>query len=360
MLVSPSPLVRSPRVAPVSAQRSDDSLVKPQVLILANPTSGSGARSKPKTRKRQLERVRAELETHGFGVHLGFETESRAICERARNATLAGTDIIVAAGGDGTVNAVANGMLLATNGLRPESKLGVLPLGTGNVFAANMGISSDLSEACATLVAGHSRRIDAGLASPLPGGQAPAKKETAFSSAWPDTPEPRYFLLMAGIGFDAKVIEDTSLRLKKVLRDFAYALSSVQNAVSHQGAEITLRFSDGTTHSSNSWLLMAGNAASYAWAIRFTDLARLDDGKLDLCLFPFANKLTSVQQVVQLLMGQHIERGSASYFQTTGVQIEATPPVPVQLDGDEWGTTPLELQMLPAALDVLAPPEKRE
>jgi len=360
MLVSPSPLVCSPRVAPVSAQRSDDSLVKPQVLILANPTSGSGARSKPKTRKRQLERVRAELETHGFGVHLGFETESRAICERARNATLAGTDIIIAAGGDGTVNAVANGMLLATNGLRPESKLGVLPLGTGNVFAANLGIASDLRQACQTIIAGHSRRIDAGLALPLSGAQSPTKRELAFSIEPPDAPEPRYFLLMAGIGFDAKVIEDTSLRLKKVLRDFAYALSSVQNAVSHQGAEITLRFSDGTTHSSNSWLLMAGNAASYAWAIRFTDLARLDDGKLDLCLFPFANKLTSVQQVVQLLMGQHIERGSASYFQTTGVQIEATPPVPVQLDGDEWGTTPLELQMLPAALDVLAPPEKRQ
>ncbi len=332
-----------------------DSVAKTQILILANPTAG--ARSNPKTRKRQLERVRAELETQGYGVHLGFETESRAICERARNATLAGTDIIVAAGGDGTVNAVANGMLLATKGLRPESKLGVLPLGTGNVFAANLGISSDLSEACATLASGHFRRIDAGFALPLPSSQLPSISEAAFVPESASAPEPRYFLLMAGIGFDAKVIEDTSLRLKRVLRDLAYALSSLQNAVSHQGAEITLRFSDGTTHSSNSWLLMAGNAASYAWAIRFTDLARLDDGKLDLCLFPFENKLTSVQQVLQLLRGQHIERGAASYFQTTGVKIEATPPVPVQLDGDEWGTTPLELQMLPAALDVLAPPD---
>lgn len=356
-ILAPSPSSRAPRVEILPVKTAEEDAPKTQVLILANPTAG--ARSNPKTRKRQLERVRAELESSGFGVHLGFETESRAICERARNAALAGTDIIVAAGGDGTVNAVANGMLLATNGLRPESKLGVLPLGTGNVFAANMGISSDLSHACQTIIAGHSRRIDAGFALPLPSSQLPTKSEAAFASDF-HAPEARYFLLMAGIGFDAKVIEDTSLRLKKVLRDFAYALSSVQNAVTHQGAEVTLRFSDGTTHSSNSWLLMAGNAASYAWAIRFTDLARLDDGKLDLCLFPFENKLTSVQQVVQLLMGQHIERGSASYFQTTSVQIEATPPVPVQLDGDEWGTTPLELQMLAGALDVLAPPELQE
>jgi len=349
-------LPRAPRGRALEKQTRGDGATKPQVLILANPTAG--ARSNAKTKKRLLENVRSELEARGFRVHLGFETESRAICERAHNATLAGTDVIVAAGGDGTVNAVANGMLRATGGKLPASKLGVLPMGTGNVFAANLGISGDLSEACAVIEAGHARRIDAGLASPLPGGQASAKKDLAFAPEANAAPEPRYFLLMAGIGFDAKVIEDTSLRLKKVLRDFAYALSSLQNAISHQGAEISLRFSDGTTHSSNSWLLMAGNAASYAWAIRFTDLARLDDGKLDLCLFPFENKLFSLQQVVRLLMGQHIERGSASYFQTTGVQIEATPPVPVQLDGDEWGTTPLELRMFPAALDVLAPPIK--
>jgi diacylglycerol kinase family enzyme len=103
---------------------------------------------------------------------------------------------------------------------------------------------------------------------------------------------------------------------------------------------------------------MAGNAASYAWAIRFTDQARLDDGQLDLCLFPFANKMKSIQQVMQLLIGQHIERGAAGYFKTTGVKIESAPPIPVQLDGDEWGTTPLELRVCPGVLQVLAPREE--
>ncbi|MBW3637099.1 MAG: hypothetical protein KY445_11660, partial [Armatimonadetes bacterium] len=83
--------------------------------------------------------------------------------------------------------------------------------------------------------------------------------------------------------------------------------------------------------------------------------ARLDDGKLDVCAFPFENKMVSVQQVMQLLMGQHVERGKARYFKTTGVKIESAPPVPVQLDGDEWGTTPLELRVCPGVLDVLSP-----
>lgn len=328
---------------------------RPQILILANPTAG--ARGKAISRKRQLERVRAELETSGFTVHLGFENESRGIRERAYNAALAETDIIVAAGGDGTVNAVANGMLRAANGERPHSKLAVLPMGTGNVFALNMGIPSDMKGACRVIAEGNLRRVDAGFATPLDSARPSAKKRAALPSDSKQAPSPRYFLLMAGVGFDAKVIEDTSLRLKMMLRDFAYAFRSLQNAVVHQGTEVTLSFDDGTVHSSNSWLMMAGNAASYAWAIRFTEMARLDDGQLDLCLFPFENKLTSLQQVMQLLMGQHIERGSAEYFQTTGVKIESTPPVPVQLDGDEWGTTPLQLKMIPGALDVLAPPE---
>ncbi len=349
------PRTAAPRVEDVSsangAVKEGD---RAQVLILANPTAG--ARGKAASRKRQLERVRVELEKRGFAVHLGFENESRGIRERAHNAALAGTDIIVAAGGDGTVNAVANGMLRATNGARPLSRLGILPMGTGNVFALNMGIPSDFAGACRIIAGGHTRRIDVGLATPLASARPTQKKRAALP---PDStaPSPRYFLLMAGVGFDAKVIEDTSLRLKMMLRDFAYAFRSLQNAVVHQGTEMTLTFADGTRHCLNSWLLMAGNAASYAWAIKFTEHARLDDGKLDLCLFPFENKLTSLQQVMQLLIGQHIERGSAGYFQTTGVKIEATPPVPVQLDGDEWGTTPLELKMFSASLDVLAPPE---
>jgi diacylglycerol kinase family enzyme len=66
--------------------------------------------------------------------------------------------------------------------------------------------------------------------------------------------------------------------------------------------------------------------------------------------------MVSIQQVMQLLMGQHVERGSAQYFKTTSVKIESSPAIPVQLDGDEWGTTPLELQVHPGVLQVLAPP----
>ncbi len=324
--------------------------LKTPILILANPTAGVGKGRA--SRMRILEAAKAELEKYGHSVHIGLEDESGAITERAENAARAGAPLILAAGGDGTVNAVVNGILRASDGGKSGTKLGILPMGTGNVVAFNLRLGKGWRGAVKVIREGHVRTIDAGLALPLEGSHGPGKNGKSHQA-----PSPRYFLLMAGIGFDAKVIEDTSLRLKWVLRDFAYALRSLQNAVVHQGTQVTLTFPDGTKHSTLSWILMAGNAASYAWAIRFTDRARLDDGQLDLCLFPFANKMKSIQQVMQLLIGQHVESGAAHYFKTTGVKIESAPPIPVQLDGDEWGTTPLELRVCPGVLQVLAPLE---
>ena len=313
---------------------------KPPILILANPSAGASAiGTLSNARLRTLEAAQNYFQKHGHSVHIGWENEPRAIRERAQNAAVAGAPVVVAAGGDGTVNAVANGLLRASRGALCETKLGVLPLGTGNVFALNLGLGKNWRDAARIIRRGHTRRVDVGLARPL--------QNEAVS--------PRYFLLMAGLGFDAQVIEETSLRMKILLRDFAYALRTLQNAVTHRGAQITLSFDDGTVATQNGWILMAGNAASYAWAIKFTKSARLDDGILDLCLFPFENKLLSVQQVMQLLMGQHIERGTAQYFQTKRVQIESVPPIPIQLDGDEWSQTPVELSIKSGVLDVLAP-----
>ena len=323
---------------------------KDPILIIANPTAGAGAGRT--SRSRLLEAARHDLVRHGHAVHIGVEVDARGVSERAAAAAHGGAPIIVAAGGDGTINAVVNGLMQASGGAPSPVKLGILPFGSGNVFAFNLGVGRGWREACAVLRAGTTRRIDVACASPLPETR-PARSKSGLSVP----PEPRYFVLMAGIGFDAKVIEDTSLRLKFVLRDFAYALRSLQNAVVHQGAQMRLTFAEGQVFEGESWMAMAGNAASYAWAIRFTEKARLDDGFLDVCLFPYENKLVSVQQVMQLLMGQHIESGSAQYWKTRGLRVESDPPVPVQLDGDEWGTTPLELSLLPGVLNVLAPAE---
>jgi YegS/Rv2252/BmrU family lipid kinase len=299
-----------------------------------------------KSQVRDLERERSDLPD--LQVQVVFETTREMVVKRAMGAALEGYDSVIAAGGDGTVNAVVNGLMQAhEQWLRaPVSKdkgptlpaLGILPMGTGNVFAFNMGIARELREACRVIRRGQTRAVDVGVA------------RTAVPPF-----ESRHFLLMAGVGFDAKVVEDTSLRLKYVLRDFAYVLKILQNGISHRGAKTRLKFVEGVEYSGDSWLVMIGNAAAYAWDIRFTSHAHLDDGLVDVCLFPFENKVASVRQVLQVLTGQHIERGTVKYWKTAGLQIESEPPAPVQLDGDEWSRTPIHIAVQPAALRVLAP-----
>lgn len=308
------------------------------LALIANPTAGVSA-GRP-NKQRTIEASAREFEKRGFQVELYLEKSSLAVEAKAAQAARDGVSTIVAAGGDGTVNAVVNGLMKSGASLE-ELALGVLPLGTGNVFAFNLGIDRDWRKACRVIRKGHTRRIDVGLAQ----AQDDKKKK----------PLSRYFLLMAGVGYDAKVIEDTSLRLKYVLRDFAYVLKTLENVVRHQGTQITLTLDDDRIYANIAWLVMIGNAASYAWNIKVTPHAELDDGLLDVCLIPYTNNLISIQQALQVLTGQHIERGVAQYWQVKSVRVESSPNVPVQLDGDEWASTPVELSLLPGALRVLAP-----
>ncbi len=327
-----------------------------RLAIIANPTAGVAAGRGG--RDRLISAAQSELERSGFHVEVWQSRNSEEVAELTLNALDVGIVNIVAAGGDGTVNGVVNGLmqwrLTQKTGLDGVT-LGVLPIGSGNVFAYNMGIPREWRAACQVIRAGHIRNIDVGLATGLVlDKQIPKTKKSKTPNS---TSQSRYFVLMAGLGYDAKVIEDTSLRLKFVLRDFAYALRSLQNVVLHQGTQVTLRFADGRIYANESWLVMIGNAASYAWDIKVTKHAELDDGLLDICLMPFENKFISVQQAMQILMGQHIERGIAEYWQSSGVTIESDPPIPVQLDGDSWASTPVEIKIVPHALNVFAPVE---
>jgi YegS/Rv2252/BmrU family lipid kinase len=325
-------------------------------VIIANPTAGIGAGKS--NRLRLLEAAQHDLEKHGHRVEVLLESDPSQVSALAEKAARSGCCTVIAAGGDGTVNAVVNGMMRVAEGQPPVLKdvtLGVLPLGTGNVFAFNLNIGRTWREACKVLRAGNVRVIDVGMArSTAPKSKASNAQANAAQSSVPIC---RHFVLMAGIGFDAKVIEETSLRLKFVLRDFAYALKSLQNAVLHQGTQVTLKFPNGKIFADEAWLVIVGNAASYAWDIKVTGRARLDDGLIDVCLLPYENKLFSVQQAMMMLIGQHVERGTAHYWKVRSVRIESKPPVPIQLDGDEWAYTPVEISVLPGALRVLAPPE---
>jgi len=292
------------------------------VNIFANPIAGRG---KGKTIARRLEvRLRAD----GYAVSTCFDRPDSL----SANAISDSTRAVIVIGGDGTLRAVA-GRLLALRGNVPP--LLPIPLGTANLMNRHLGfqwedehLEADVSDAIRQL---RIRPLDAGLAN----GQL--------------------FLLMAGIGFDAHVVHE----LDKIRRGPIHMLSYLKPAV------LALRdydfpplrvIVDGTlVWRYSPAVAFVGNVKEYGTGFAVLPYARPDDGLLDVCVMPCRDRLELVQWFLQAAFEQHVWSDRIKMLRGKKVVIESTKPVPVQLDGDSAGHTPLEVSLLPTRLPFIVP-----
>jgi len=290
--------------------------------VIINPIAGQRRAQRNVDRLQQALRARDIIPDVVITTHPGDAT--RAAAEAARE----GYDRVIVGAGDGTINEVVNGLAGS------EAVLGVVPLGTGNVFACNAGVPLSVEGACEVVARGVVRRVDLGRANG------------------------RYFLLMAGIGFDAQVVSQVQPRVKNILRGFAYVLTTVNTFFRYQPSRLTLTLDDREVLEQTAWLVIIGNVPSYAWEIKVTSLARLDDGRLDVCLFPQSGRWGNLRQTVHTLQGRHLECCEVEYRQARKIALVSDPPVPVQLDGDSAGMTPVEIVVVPRALQVVLPADQ--
>jgi YegS/Rv2252/BmrU family lipid kinase len=289
--------------------------------LIVNPAAGQG---RP---RRNLTHLRHCLRDYGFKVETVLTHRVGEATVAAREAAQSGYDCVLVGGGDGTVNEVVNGLA------GTEVALGVVPLGTGNVFAHNIGVPISIEGACEAMARGTVRQVDLGKANG------------------------RYFLLMAGIGFDAQVVQEVQPQLKSLLRGFAYVLSTLNNVFRYQTSRMRITLDGKHEMSLPAWLVMVGNVSSYAWNIKVTSFARIDDGYLDVCIFPHRGRLVGVRQAIRTLVGQHIAYREVEYHRAQRIHIVSTPPVPVQLDGDAHTITPVDIHVVHRALNVIMPKE---
>ncbi len=290
-------------------------------LLIVNPAAGQG---RP---QEALEALQASLAPVLGGVVV---TQGRGDAERAaRTAASDGYHAVLAAGGDGTVNEVVNG-LLAAGGALP---LGLVPLGTQNVLASELGLPADPDATLALLRNGRTRRIDVGLA----GG--------------------RHFVLMAGFGFDAQVVGEVLHPVKALLGPAAYAFAAAGTLAKYRSTHIRLRL-DGEEVRSEAFLVVVANAASYAYRqIKLAPFAALDDGWLDVCVFERArgDRVGFASQMMAVLARRHLRDPRVRYYRGKHLVLDSEPPIQGQLDGDTFGGTPIEISLLPSALPVFVP-----
>lgn len=289
------------------------------VLIL-NPVAG---RWRPAGIEERIDRA---LRKHGISCEILRTEKAGDASALARRVAGEGCELVIAAGGDGTVNEVVNG--LVGTGVT----LGILPLGTVNVLARDFGISLDPKKAIRTLAGGIIKNIDLGCANG------------------------RYFTIMAGCGFDAEVVANVLQPIKDLIGGSAYVLKSLETLAKYLATDVVLEMPD-ETYSTKAFLIVIANVSTYSYNMKITPHASHDNGLLDICVFerPIMDRIGFMHQLADVFVNRHLYHRAVQYFRTTKVTVKSDPEIMVQLDGDSFGTTPVEISIIPRILPVIVP-----
>lgn len=281
--------------------------------IILNPAAGS----------EQAERWRERIESIAHGCAVFTTSRSGEAEALARHVAEKGVDKIVAAGGDGTINEVVNG-LVGSN-----AALGLLPLGTVNVFAMELGLPANNLEFCWEVIQGDNMRfVD------LPSANG------------------KYFVQLAGVGLDAQVVKETSLAFKRSFGPLSYLISAAQIAA-REPPRLFIQSKNASVDEAS--FVLVGNGRHYGGPFPFFKHAVLDDGLFDVVAFKRLGYLEIIKYLQDVFFSSDIRVPEVEYFQTPHLRITSDQDVPVELDGELVGICPVDFQIRAKALRVLTP-----
>jgi Sphingosine kinase and enzymes related to eukaryotic diacylglycerol kinase len=275
--------------------------------------------------------VRRALEAAHWKVDSDVVMRKRDLTRKAARAAKAGCDVVVIVGGDGAVLQVAPALA------KTKVALGIIPTGTGNLLAGNLGIPRDAAEAVRTIVSGRHRRIDLGRVS--------------VDGAMYD------FSVACGVGFDAEVLDKTGSGQKRRWGKLAYLANAVSQTggISNIPHEITL---DGVRTTTEGAQVFVANFGRMLVGVAPRRAIRPDDGLLDVIVVrasgPFGGLLAGWEALRQKDLGESPE-GHVFRAQAREVRIETTPSRLVEVDGTVVGRTPIVVSIIPSALTVIVP-----
>lgn len=288
-----------------------------KILLIINPSAG-------RRRRPPLEEIQRALNQPFIDLSVHLTTAPGDATTAASQAAAQGVDLVAVAGGDGSINEVANGLVGS------PCELGVIPVGTENVLAREQGIPLDPTRACRFMLDAPSRWIDLGKAND------------------------RYFVCFAGIGFDAHVAHRLSPARKKTWGAAGYFLTSFERIAGYRKApRVVSVVADEQEITSDYWMILVSNIQNYGGGLRPAPRASLEDALLDLCIYPKVGYPATVWQMLRTAQGRHLALPGMLYLQAKRITLVTDPVEQVQLDGDPWEqTTPLQVEVVPRALKV--------
>ena len=290
-----------------------------RMAAICNPHSGGGGY------RRDLPLIFEALRGLGYEVEELQTAEPGDATRLAGEAVADGFDVVCALGGDGTVNETVNGLAGS------DVPLAIVPTGTVNVLAMELGIPLEPPDAVRLLSTGTVSWIDLGLA-----GE-------------------RYFGLMAGVGMDAAVVASLHPAMKKALKEAAFAVQGLATYLTHEEPLIRVTCDERTVEG---YFAVFGNSSNYGGAFGITPLADMRDGLLDVCVLKDKSFFSTIWYWTAALINAHIKHPKVEYFRTERASVTAVEEgkeVLVQTDGEVAGRLPLECRVVPRALRVVVP-----
>lgn len=286
-----------------------------RLLVIYNPIAG-------RRRRRFLSRVLEALERRGLSVRLE-PTKKRGDAEAlARGARDSGADRLVVAGGDGTINEALNGLE------GPTPPLAIVPLGTANVLAHELGLGRRAASVAAAIAEGRPRDVTLGLVNG------------------------RRFSMMAGVGFDAHVVRDVDSKLKRAIGKGAYALETLRQLLvfAPRFYDVTI---DGAAHRAASVIVCNGHY--YGGKFVAAPAARLDAPDFQVVLFGRAGRWATLRYAAALALGRLSKLQDVTILPARTVEIAGPTGEPVQADGDIVAHLPARFDAIPDAARLVGP-----
>lgn len=287
------------------------------VSLVVNPAAGSNT-------SRSLDRITSLLQKKASLSTFITKKQGDAL-EIAKGEKK--TDRIIAAGGDGTINEVINGLLSSDDPETREIPLSIIPIGTANVLAKELGIPEDIDGAVHRIFSGSERKISLGRING------------------------RYFSLMAGIGFDAETVLGVKNDvIKKISGKLAHVVSGLKVLIHHNPAPIRIITSDKELHG---YTAVIGNAKCYGGFFYVTPGASVTEPHLDICLFHGRTRADLLRFIIGVLRQKHLDFKDVDYVKASHMQIQSDSRVHVQIDGEYFGTLPVTIEVVRDAINVV-------
>ena len=302
------------------------------VSLIVNPRTGENVA--------RLRDILAVFSAAGWKTKTVLKEYGKHGIELAQAAATQKQDIVVAYGGDGTLNQIINGVMSTKD---HKSIVGIMPGGTANVWAGEIGVPLDPVKAALALVSSQIRKVDVGRIEvhsvAFPGEEPIVISAKAKKKALKESSRVRHhFLLMAGLGIDAAIMNGVSKPLKYRIGPLAVGLSAAKEISEQRSFPIEIQSVEADLPATVLWKgevmqVVVGNTRRYGGFVEITPDAYIDDGMLDLRVITVGDPLTAMQHLSSLLLRHKLDATTTESFRAAQLCITAPATVPFQVDG---------------------------